>query len=58
MTRGLSSHAAQMLRELVQEHRDGIKSGEISYGDDRINQDALATLDELDRLTDTERVST
>jgi hypothetical protein len=52
-----SDFARQMLRELVQEHRDGIKSGNISYGTAQDNQDALDTLDELDALTDTKRVS-
>jgi hypothetical protein len=52
----LSESAVQMLRELVEDHRDGIKSGNISYGRPEDNQDALETLDELDALTDTQRV--
>ena len=53
----LSEAAIQMLRELVQDHREGIKGGNISYGGPGANQDALETLDELDTLTDTKRVS-
>jgi len=57
ITMNLSEAAIQMLRELVQDHREGIKGGNISYGGPGANQDALETLDELDTLTDTKRVS-
>lgn len=53
----LSPEAVQMLRELVQDHRHGIRSGAISYGTTMDNQDALETLDELDLFAETKQVS-
>lgn len=51
----LSESAAQLLRELVQDHRHGITSGDIVYGDVHLNQEVLDDLAELDRLADTAR---
>ncbi len=52
----LSESARQMLRDLVTEERSGISRGDISYGTEGEERAALEALDELDALTDTERV--
>lgn len=50
MDTNLSTYAAQLLRELVTDTRHDIRSGNVSYGSDERNQDALEALDELDGL--------
>lgn len=46
----LSDSAAEMLRDLVREHRQGIDAGDISYGTPEANRNAREDLDELDQL--------
>jgi hypothetical protein len=44
----LSPSALAMLRQLINDERDNIRSGNVSYGTAQDSRDALEDLDELD----------
>jgi hypothetical protein len=46
----LSPSALAMLRQLINDERDNIRSGNVSYGTAQDSRDALEDLDELDEM--------